>query len=121
MKTKRRYQWKCETCGGERIECIQVNVDTTSKIISIGENEIEYAEAKINGGTDEVTFQCENCGKIIAKNDEELRLKLQEDYLVVPPAFVDGLMIVMSDKEEKDIRKSIIRYLKNKGIEIEEK
>lgn len=121
MKTKIRYPWKCDSCESERVACVQKNVDVTSKIISIGEKEIEYAEAKIDDGSQEVTFQCEGCGKLIATNDEDLRLKLQEDYLVVPPAFVDGLMIVISDKEEKDMRKSIVRYLKNKGIEIEEK
>ena len=122
MKTKIRYVFKCK-CGHEQLEQIFTNVTVTSPVLSIGKSEIEYAYPIIDDDDNgaECMFQCAKCGEVIAHDEDEIRMKFEQEYYVELPTFIEGILrLFPKQDDDKEIKKNLIQYLRNKGVEIEE-
>ena len=127
MKVKKRYVFKCPECKYNVLELIHTGATVNSKIIAIDQNgDIEYAYPEIDDELKTETYQCDNCGYVIANNHDELLLKIEQEYFAIKPSFVTelidhvekSLFIELDNKD--DFKISIIQYLKEKGIEVEE-
>lgn len=56
--------FRCDKCGGNRLEEVMVNAIVTSVVDSIGvDGDVEYG-AKIIDDGDVSHYQCVNCGKV---------------------------------------------------------
>ncbi|MCF8021033.1 MAG: hypothetical protein K9L62_16765, partial [Vallitaleaceae bacterium] len=61
------------------------------------------------------------CGTLVAKSDEELKLKLEQEYFSVKPAFIGSILSITSDAEDKeDAIIKVKKYFGSKNIEVEE-
>ena len=74
-------KFTCIECGGHRLEEVMLGVVVASKVNDItiedGEIFIEYGEQTNDGGHDE-SYQCQDCGKVIAESQEDLILFFED-------------------------------------------
>ncbi|MFA7219052.1 MAG: hypothetical protein WC119_00810 [Synergistaceae bacterium] len=99
-------QFVCKKCGGTRLEEVMVDVTVSSMITSIaiedGEINLEYGEQSYEnneGGTVE-SYQCMDCGQVIARSQEELIEALSGKECLVDS---DGCLIDNDGDAETDM------------------
>ena len=65
--------WKCEKCGSDKIEEVMENVTVTSECW-VEDDEVCYGEQTNSGDSDEIRYQCSNCGKVLkgVKHQDDL-------------------------------------------------
>jgi hypothetical protein len=68
-------EWKCKTCGGDRIEEVLGGVTQSTEVLYIEKDEndcimFEYGNCSTDGGDmDSIYFQCMGCGEEVAVED----------------------------------------------------
>ncbi len=122
-KVIKRYRFKCPECGNDQLEFTQSNVRVVAKVIGVDKSAIELSKLSIKDANDDgavVAYSCASCAEGVANSEDELRLKLETDFFLVNPSFVDKLVSIGDEDITSDKkREEIVAFFLEKDIEVE--